>query len=73
MNEFFKIYDKWMFKKGFKLEIYHSGINDYCLAIYLKSNETDPIIKIQDSDYELLFAKGQVVLKEWLLEYNEGY
>jgi len=43
------------------------------LIIVLKSNESNPIINIQDSDYELLFAKGQVALKEWLLEYNEGY
>lgn len=73
MKEFFEVYDKWMFKKGLKLEIYHSGIHDYCLAIYLKSDEANPIINIQDSDYDLLFAKGQVALKEWLLDYNEGY
>lgn len=73
MREFFEIYHKYSFIKGFKLEIYHSNVMDYCLTIFLKSNEATPIIHIQDNDYDLLFAKGQVALKEWLLEYNEGY
>lgn len=73
MNEFFKIYDKYSSNKHLKLEISHSDITDYCLTVFQKSDENVPIISIQDNDYELLFAKGQVVLKEWLLEHNGGY
>lgn len=73
MKEFLEIYDKYSFKKGFKLEIYHSSIMDYCLTIFLKSDEENPIINIQSNDYDLMFAKGHIALKEWLLEHNEGY
>lgn len=75
MNEFLKFYDK--VKKGsWALEIYHSSIVDWRITIGYKTTSTkhgQTIISIQDCDMELAFAKAQVALKEWLLEYEGGY
>lgn len=59
------------------LEIYYSKTMDWCLKIYKKQcgeNGKDLVIFDEQScDKDLLFARAEVSLKEYLLEHNDGY
>ena len=58
-------------------ELYYSKIMDWCLHIYKKGcgeNGGDlEICKEQSCDLSYVLAKGEVAIKEWLLENNGGY
>lgn len=76
MIEFLKFYDEKYFEKGWRLEIYHSSIMDWCITVGYKSThpKSDEIIlNIQNNDLEYIFAKAQVLLKDWLIENDGGY
>lgn len=76
MDDFLRFYNMIKDGNGWALEIYHSSIMDWCITIGYKTTHpkhgTD-IIKVQDNDMELAFAKAQIKLKEWLLDNNGGY
>lgn len=71
MSDFLKFFNEYNAKRNFKLEIYYSGIMDWCINIYTKDNES--IINIQNCDMEFVFARAQVEFKEYLLEHFDGY
>lgn len=85
MNEFLRFFDEYT--KGFPmhLDIHYSKIMDWCIAIFkiqcadmYPNATTTPegdvvIVRVQDVDMGLCFAKAYVELKEWLLKYNGGY
>lgn len=75
MQEFLRFYDQ--VKKGsWALEIYNSSIIDWRITIGFVSTNTkygETIIDVQDCDIEYVFAKAQVLLKDWLSENDGGY
>lgn len=77
MNEFLIFFNSKSSKYPMHLEIYYSKIMDWCIHVYKKGcgdNGDDlNIIRVQDCDMELCFAKAQVELKEWLLKNEGGY
>lgn len=76
MYDFLKFYNLIANSRGYKLEIYHSSIVDWCIAVGYKVTHPkhgEQIISIQDGDMELAFAKAHVALKEWMLEHEGGY
>ena len=58
-------------------ELYYSKVMDWCLHIWKKgcgeNGEDIEICQEQDVDLNLLLAKGEVAIKEWLIENNNGY
>ena len=58
-------------------ELYYSKTVDWCLRVWKKGfgeNGADiEICNVQDYDLSLVLAKGEVAIKEWLLENNGGY
>lgn len=58
-------------------ELYYSKIMDWRLHIWKKGcgeNGSDlEICREQHCDLNLLLAKGEVAIKEWLLENEHGY
>lgn len=58
-------------------ELYYSKTMDWCLKIWKKGcgeNGDDIVIcNAQDCDLSYVLAKGEVAVKEWLLENNGGY
>lgn len=75
MNDFLRFYNRVANSNGFRLEIYHSSIADWCITVGFKTTYKDgeDIFTVQDCDVELAFAKAQVQLKEWLRENKGGY
>ena len=74
MNEFLKFYNEKYFAKGWKLEIYHSSIMGWCITLGYKTTHPksgEVIFNIQSNDLEYIFARAQVLLKDWLIE-NDG-
>lgn len=60
----------------YTLEIYYSSIMDWCVTIgfkYTHPRHGETIVHVQNCDKELVFAKAQVLFKEWLLEHEGGY
>lgn len=59
------------------LELGYSKRTDWCLHIWKKGCAKDgkdlEIFFDQDTDFDLLPAKGEVALKEWLLKNQGGY
>ena len=60
------------------LEIYHSGVMDWCVRIYEQDgigsgSKENVIVDVQHCDPLYAFAKAESTLKEWLLENNDGY
>ena len=59
------------------LELFYSKTVDWCLHIYKrgcgKNGEDLEICKEQSCDLSYLLAKGEVVIKDWLIENNGGY
>ena len=64
-------------KHTIHLELYYSKTMDWCLDIYKKgcgeNGEDLEICKEQSCDLSYVLAKGEVAIKEWLLENNGGY
>lgn len=73
MNEFIRFFDEKVHDYPMHLEIYYSKIMDWTIRVYKKMDKDIVIVKVQDCDVELAFAKAQVQLKEWLLENEGGY
>lgn len=75
MQEFLKFYSR--VKKGsWALEIFHSNIIDWRITIGFRAGHPlcgQNIVDIQNCDMDLVFAKAQVELKEWLLKNDGGY
>ena len=70
MSDFLIFFDEIKKREKLTLKIYYSNIMDWCIDIY-KDNKK--IVFFNDCDKELVFAKAQVLLKEWLIENNGGY
>lgn len=70
MSDFLIFFDKVKDWYKFRMEIYYSTVMDYCISIFVGDKK---IISIQDNDVELIFAKAQCELKQWLLDNNDGY
>ena len=84
MNEFLKFFDKKVRYFPMHLDIGYSKVCDWTIAIYKQDCASDYpdashngidviIVSVSDCDMELCFAKAQVELKKWLLEYEGGY
>ena len=78
MNEFIKFFDKVTECYPMHLEIYYSKITDWSIRVYKKGcgkkyGSDLEILYIQDCDVDLVFAKAQVELKEWLSDNEGGY
>jgi hypothetical protein len=64
------------YKYGLNIEIYYSSIVDWNIKIGYKSTSVhhgEIILDIQHCDVNYVFAKAQVLLKEWLMENKGGY
>ncbi|MFD0587698.1 hypothetical protein ACFQZE_06760 [Paenibacillus sp. GCM10027627] len=76
MNEFLKFFNEKRKQNGYTLNVYYSSIMDWCITIGYKKTHpqhgTD-IVKVQNCDMELVFAKAHVQFKEWLLNNKGGY
>lgn len=75
MEDFLRFYNQ-VKKSSWTLEIYNSSIIDWRITIGFISMHTkhgETIIDVQDCDIEYVFAKAQVLLKDWLTENEGGY
>lgn len=75
MESFLVFYNK-IKKSYWALEIYHSSIVDWSIRIGYKygfPKHGEYIVSVQDCDIEMVFAKAQVALKEWLCTNEGGY
>ena len=74
MNDFLKFLDDVVKDYPMHVNISYSKITDWGIHIWKKLDTKNvEIVMVQDPDLELVFAKAQVELKEWLLENNGGY
>ena len=84
MNDFLKFMDELRRRFPFHMEIYYSGIMDWCIDVIKKgcakdypksprSGDDAVICSVSDIDMELCFAKAHVAVKEWLRKYEGGY
>lgn len=75
--KFLEFFEKVQEYSPMHLEIYYSKIMDWCLKIYKKQCGKDGkdlvIFDEQSCDKDLLFARAEVALKEYLLENEGGY
>lgn len=69
--------DKEMHYSAMHIELSYNKIADWVLHIYKKGCALDGgdivIFDGQDNDLDLLLAKAEVTVKEWLLENEGGY
>lgn len=75
MKEFFKLYES---QTLLCLEVGHSSITDWNIFIYDRrgkeaGNWGDPVISIQHSDIDLVFAEAYVKLAAYCSEHFGGY
>lgn len=70
MSDFLIFFDEIKKREGFKLEIYYSNVMDWCITVIQNEKK---IISTSSCDKELVFAKAQVMLKDWLIENEGGY
>ena len=84
MDDFLRFFDEKAKDFPMHLDIHYSKITDWEISVYKKGCATDYpdsyhigedaiIVSEQDCDVELAFARAQVALKEWLMEYEGGY
>ncbi|MBR4719763.1 MAG: hypothetical protein IKP31_05920 [Lachnospiraceae bacterium] len=84
MDDFLRFFNEKRYHFPMHMEIYYSKIMDWCIDIYKKGCAADypdaehdgddvVIVKVQDLDMELCFARAHVALKEWLMKYEKGY
>lgn len=71
MKGLFETYNHHSSRLGLRMEVYHSNIVDWRITIDHRTMGT--IVDVQHCDYQYVFAKAQVNLKEWLSEHNGGY
>jgi hypothetical protein len=60
------------------LSLGHSTVVDWILEIGVRDGigsdaERTTIVKVQDCDLDYVLAKGEIALKDWLIEHNGGY
>ena len=84
MNDFLLFMDDLVHRFPVHVEVYYSKTMDWCINVWKegcaddypdsKRNGDNAIIcQVQSSDMELVFAKAQVEVKEWLLNNWGGY
>ena len=84
MSDFLLFVDELRKRFPVHLEIYYSKIMDWCITVTKvgcakdypdAKHEGDSIVLVraQDGDMSLCFAKAHAALKEWLREFNGGY
>ena len=75
----FELYEDSRCRLSFPhFELYHSGIMDWCLRIYEQDGigsgaKESEIVNVQGCDLHYVIVKGEVLLKEWLLDNKGGY
>ena len=84
MTEFLQFIDGLRHSMAIHVDITYSKTCDWVIYVYRKGCADDPngapaqgddavMCYVEDCDMELCFAKAHVKLKEWMLEYNDGY
>jgi len=84
MSEFLTFFDEKVKSFPMHLDIYYSKIMSWVITVTKKDCASDYpdsphdgndviIVEVNEPDMSLAFAKAQVELKEWLLEYEGGY
>lgn len=84
MSEFLNFFNEKAKSFPMHLEIGYNKVADWGILIYKKGGAADYpgavsdgddviICRVSGSDMGLVFAKAQIALKEWLLEYEGGY
>ena len=84
MYEFLMYFDEKVHDFPMHLNIYYSKIVDWCIEITKVGCASDypdclhdgndvVIVREQDLDIGLAFARAHIALKEWLSEYEGGY
>jgi hypothetical protein len=76
MESFLKFYDSIREEYGFCLNISQSNISDWNIKIVYKkthSRHGETVLDIQNCDVEYVFAKAQVLLKEYMKDIYGGY
>lgn len=76
VEEFLRFYNSKSYDRGWKLEVYHSSIMDWCITVGYKTTHSkhgEKIIHVQHCDIDYAFAKAQVEIKEWLSDNEGGY
>ena len=84
MNELLEFVEDLVRRFPVHFEIYYSKIMDWCITVTKArcgkdypnaEHEGDDVVlvRVQDIDMSLCFAKAHVALKEWLREFNGGY
>lgn len=84
MSDFLKFLGDLVLRFPLHVDIGYNKIADWCIEIYKRGCADDypnsprdgndaVLVRVQDADMELAFAKAHVQLKEWLSEYNNGY
>lgn len=77
MSDFLKFFAEKVRYYPMHLEVYYSKITDWSIHVWRNgtgdNGEDEEIVFVQGCDAELVFAKAQVELKEWLSEHEGGY
>lgn len=75
----FEVYNRAKHTMKFPhFELGHSGVTDWVLNIWEQdgigsgAKETE-VAFVQDCDLDYVLAKGEVLLKEYLIKTNDGY
>lgn len=75
--DFLQWLDQEMHYSAMHIELNYNKISDWVLRIYKKGCALDGgdivIFDGQNNDLDLLLAKAEVAVKEWLLENEGGY
>lgn len=78
MEEFLRFFDSKV-SDGFymRLEISYSKIADYCIRVWRQGTGPDgkdqELVRAEDCDIELAFARAYIQLKTWLRDHEGGY
>lgn len=76
MDEFLRFFNQLRKKYDFCLDVGYTQTTDWSIRVgydYLHPKFGDAIVSTQHCDIDLVFAKAQVELKEWLLKNEGGY
>lgn len=75
MSDFLNFFAEKVRYYPMHLEVYYSKITDWSIHVWRRNNDggDEEIVFVQGCDAELVFAKAQVELKEWLSEHEGGY
>ena len=84
MTDFLKFLDDLVKRFPLHVEIGYNKIADWCIEIYKRGCADDypnsprdgndaVLVRVQDTDMELAFARAHVELKTWLVGNEGGY